>query len=176
MATNATNRRANQGVWIDAGFTSMNVSTLFLPGQLGMVITKDGISYQCVQFKSTTSAVVAGTAVMWSDMDDFVVSALVSDAKRNYIAGVALGTMTAAYYGWIQVAGPGTVLFAQGSARGGTDTAAGEVAIMSATDGQVDRVAAGTAPTYFPLGVFTAVGTGTSTPVAVLIDVPHNSW
>ncbi len=163
---------AVQTLYIDA-LTVATVNDTALPyaGQLGQTYEKNGLKYQLVQVKATSGAVIAGTAVMWSDFDDFVVSATVSDAKRNYIAGVALGTVTAGNYCFIQVAGPATVLFSQGSTRGGTDAAAGEVCIMSATDGSTDRVAAGTAPTYIPLGVFTAAATGGTASINIIAPV-----
>src|SRR5688572_6976598 len=104
------NRLANQGVWIGAGPGSEDVTSLYLPGQLGSVYISADKVYQLVQFKSTTSTVAANTALGWTDVDDFVVSAEADDWNKNLPAGVALGTQTASSYGWIQVAGPGTVL------------------------------------------------------------------
>lgn len=174
MAT-PNNRVFNtQTLYINAlTLATVNDTTPTYPGQVGQVVSRNGCDYQYVQFKSTTSTIAAGTAVMWSDFDDYVVSGLVADAKRNYCAGVALGTVTAGNYGFIQISGPASVLFLQGSSRGGTDAAAGETAIFSATDGGVDRVAAGTAPTYLPVGVFTAASTGAAV-ASIFLTVPRN--
>src|SRR3972149_1533336 len=101
-----SSRLKNQGLWIGEGFGTMNDSALFLGGQLGMVVVKAGKAYQLVKFKSTSSAIVNGTALAWTDLDDFVVSAEFDDWGRNLPAGVALGTQTAGRYGWIQVSGP----------------------------------------------------------------------
>lgn len=173
------NRLSNQGLWIGAGFGSMDDTSLYMPGQLGMVVVKNDKAYQLVQFDSSTSTVSAGAACAWIDVDDFVVTTDISDTNRNLPAGVALGTQTASSYGWIQVDGPASVYFAQGStvAAGGTDAAAGETAIMSATDLGVDRVAAGTASTYQPLGIFMGAATGGTTPTSnFTLRVAHNGW
>lgn len=167
MATNPTNRRANQPIWLEGSVTTFNVTTLFLPGQLGMVYTKDGITYQLVLVKSTSTAVVAGTPVLWQDFDDFVVSAKIADGFRGHPAGIAAGTITAGNYGFIIVDGPGTAIT-------GTGFAAGDSAVMNSTDGSLASVTAGTAPTYAVMGVTTAATVANT--VVMYISPPHNSW
>lgn len=163
------NRLANQGVWIGAGPGTEDETSLFMPGQLGSVYVSAGKVYQKVQFKSTTSAIAAGTALGWTDPDDFVVSAEADDWNKNLPAGVALGTQTASKYGWIQVAGPHSAIL-QANA---TTTVAGDSLVLG-TDGGTTRVAAGTASTYAPLAIATATGGATS--VAGIICAPHNGW
>lgn len=178
MASNPTNRRADQAAYFDSSTVSgagVLAASVLIPGQLGKVFVKDGIVYQFVKNSSTT-AIAAGQAVMWSDFDDFTVTPVVSEAKRNYPAGAALGALATLTYAWIQVGGIGSALFKQGTSVGGTDAAAGETAIFSATDAGVDRVAAGTASTYVPFGIFTAASTGGATAAAMNIICPHNGW
>lgn len=147
--------------------STVNDTTPTYPGGVGMCFSKQGNDYQYVQFLSTTTTIAAGTPVMWNDYNDYIVSAKVADAKRNFPAGFALGAVTAGNYGWIQVGGP----YATAVTTGGT-FAAGDVAIMSATDGQLVAVTAGTAPTYIPMGIATAANV--SSAVAIQITVPRN--
>lgn len=171
---NTNGRLFNVGTWIEGAVTTFNVTTLMEGGQLGQIWESNGCTYQIVLFKSTTGTIAAGTPVIWADFDDYVVSSTISDGKRNNIAGLALGTVTAGNYGVIQVAGPYAL-----AVQDGLVTSAGDVLIMSATDGQLTRVAAGTAPTYLILGVATATATVTSSTlasgtVALQIRVPLN--
>lgn len=170
MAT-TQNRLASQAVWVGAGFGSMDETTLSYPGQLGMVVIQAGKAYQLVLFKSTSTTIAANAAIGWNDMDDFIVSAKASDwAGRNFPAGVALGTQTAGSYGWIQVGGPGTLK------DDGNNAASGTSLILSASDGAVGNVAAGTAATYVPLAIATAAASGAGGTIACYIDAPHNGW
>lgn len=170
----ANNRLPNQALWLDAAITSMNVTALAYEGQLGAILEKDGCVYQVVKVKSTSSAITAGIPVCWSDFDDFTVSAEIDDIKRNYAAGLAVGTITAGSYGFIQVAGPYSAAISDGLVA-----AAGDALFMSATDGQLTKLAAGTAPTYITFGVATAtsggaVATLASGTVAMYLNCPRN--
>ena len=155
-----------QTIEVDAGVTSMNIATLRYPGQLGQFLEKDGKLYQVVLVKSTSANLANGTVVMWSDYDDMTVSSVVADAKRNHVAGVGLGTVTAGNYGFIQVAGPHSAVVSTGT------FANGDAVIMSATDGTCGVVAAGTAPTYALLGFATAADSANK--VATQIRVALN--
>ena len=174
MAANS-NRLSGIPAWIENGVDDFNVTTLPYPGALGAVWTKNGKTYQIVQVASDSGALAVDDALAWRDADDFTVTNDISDTQKNMPAGVALDVVAVSNYCVIQVDGPGTVNFGQGSLKGGTDAAADESAIMSATDGTVDRVAAGTAPTYRPLGIFTAADTG-GTGAVIHITAPHNGW
>jgi hypothetical protein len=129
----------------------MNIGTLFVPGQLGQMYEKNGKKYQLVQFKSSSSTIANGCPVMWTDRANFVVSAKVSDSKRNEVAGVALGAITAGNYDFIQVRGNHSAVI-----TGGGGGSAGDVYVMNSSDGTSVAVTAGTAPTYIPLGVAAA--------------------
>jgi len=100
----ASNRQRNQAIWLDGGVTTSLGATLFMPGQLGSIFTKDGKTYQLVKF---LDSVVVNNLVYWSDEDDFVVTTVLN---RNKPAGGALGTVAAASHGFIQTGGPGNVL------------------------------------------------------------------
>lgn len=163
-----------QTLYIDAAtVASVNDVTNPYPGQTGQFFSKNGCVYQLVQFYSGTTTIAAGTPVMWQDFDDFVVSAKVADSKRNFVAGLALGTVTAGSYGFIQVQGPYAL-----AVQDGLTTASGDVLVMSASDGQLTKISAGTAPTYLPAGAATGsstvVGSLASGTVAIQLSCPLN--
>jgi len=167
-----SNRIANQGVWVNSGFASANDAALFLPGQLGQVVIQGDKAYQLVQFDSGIVAVVATTPVIWKNTATFVVTDdydAASTAGRNGPAGVALGTMTAGYYGWIQVAGPGTVYTKTSEAA-----AAGDALVYDAADSQCIKTAQGTAPVCVPLAIATGSQSTNATPANII--APHNGW
>lgn len=165
-----------KGIWLDGATTSMNVTALFVPGQLGQVFTRAGVTYQIVQAKSTTTTLAAGTPVGWTDQDDFVVSAKQTDLTRNLPAGITLGTITASSYGFIQVAGPtiSPVLVA-GAATDPLIGAGAALILGSSTDGVAISTAAGTAPVATPLAISSTASTGNGS-VAAFIVAPHNGW
>src|SRR3990167_327756 len=166
----SNNRKMNQGVWIGDGFATENATSLFLGGQLGMVFTKAGKTYQLFRSASGADAIIANVALAWVDFDDFTVTDDISDAARNRPAGIAIGTLTASNYGWIQVGGPGT------GKDDGNNAADATILFLSATDGALANTAAGTAPTYIPMGVATAAASGAGGTIAMYIQPPHNQW
>lgn len=150
----ASNRLNTGTLYTDAAsFADTNIATLPYPGLLGQFFEKDGKKYQLVQFKATSSAIAAGATCMWTDRDSFVVSCTVADSNRNQVAGVAVGTVTAGNYGYIQVRGNATITLTGAAA-------AGDTIVQSATNGQGVLVLAGTAPTHVALAVATAAGAG----------------
>ena len=129
---------------------SLNVASLgndgsspFL-GQLGMVIEDSGKVYRLVQHVKVTASVTtaAGFACHWYDRDNFKVVSDQTDAQAgvNGVAGAYLGVVTDNYYCFIQMGGKQTLKTA-------ASVVAGDKLIGSTTDGQLARVAAGTATT-----------------------------
>jgi hypothetical protein len=169
----STNNRVSsvQTTYIDAlTLATMNASSLQYAGQLGQFVEKNGKTYQLVLVDSTSSVVAANTVLTWLDMDDFSVTSDVSESLPNLPAGVAIGTITAGSYGFIQVHGPATA-----ATDGGDDISAGDVLFVDpTTDGTVDSTAAATAPIYLPIGVATAADVDTLDTVAMFINVPLN--
>lgn len=85
-----------------------------------------------------------------------------SDATDTLVglpAGVALNTINPSYYGWILQVGYAPSV----NQNGGGDIAAGDVLILSSTDGRVDAISAGAAITYKSIGVAPAADAGTYT-------------
>jgi hypothetical protein len=88
----------------------------------GSAITLYAGDYQYVRFKaSTTAAGIQGRLVFWdaysstyasNGMVLYQVTPDATTANSSGLAGIALGTMTAGYYGWIQISGLANVLCA----------------------------------------------------------------
>lgn len=119
-----------------------------------------------VQLHADSAAVATGTPVMWKDTTMTIVTTVIS-SSRNHPAGVGIGTLTAGRYGWIQCKGYHAAVITDG----GDDIAKGDSVIYSATDAKVDSVAAGTSPTYKPLGFAAAADVDADNTVAVYLDL-----
>lgn len=104
--------------------------------------------YKYVQAASDTT-VADGTPLAFVDLYGAQVTSDISDASQNQPAGVGVGAIAASSYGWVQCHGYHDAIITNGD----DDIADGDTIILSATDGQVDSVAAGTASTYKPLAV-----------------------
>lgn len=125
-------------------------------GQLGSRFTfKDpedsniAKKYQLVQADSVMDVVPADNLVAyWLEASGYRVTTDVSVAGRGKPAGIFRTAVTLGNICCIQIGGPGDVLFSAG-----TPDATGLIAIPTATDGQAQALAAGTAATYPPLGV-----------------------
>jgi hypothetical protein len=151
-----TAQAANEGLFKDlygytAALTSNSATQLEYLGRY-RAVTTDGQTkiYKYVQADASVVGVAAGDVVAYmdaADWDNYTVTDDISDTKANLVAGVAVGTLTASYYGWIQVYG----YHATVTTNGDDDIAGGESVIMVG-DGTLDSVAAGTAPTYKVLG------------------------
>ena len=87
----------------------------------------------------------------------------ISDQKQNGVAGVGIGAITAASYGWIQLTGYHSVV----KTNGDDDIARGDSVILSATDGKVDSTASATAPIVKILGVCVTADINADDTVAV---------
>lgn len=115
-------------------FTEYNDATpKFTPG---LVVTdRLGKVYKYVRAEDANLAV--GDVVEYSDTTGYEVTKDRAGGSSigRVVAGVALGTITDAYYGWIQVAGLNTYTKTDGS------VAVGEALVPHATaDGQADTV------------------------------------
>lgn len=122
-------------------------------------------TYKYVQAASDTT-VANGTALGHSDTLGHVASSDCTDYDENQPLGVGIGAITASYYGWIQVAGYHPAVLTNGD----DDIADGDNIILDATsDGVVDSVAAGTAPTDSLLGIAVAADVDADDTVAVML-------
>lgn len=169
--------RVNQTVYVGQfGATIENflqVGGLYKPGELGShVVDTTGKEYQVVRLDSGCTVGVgpgllaANQLLFWKDKVNYVVTNNVAqaqaaesasnNAKRNMVSGRATRAVTAA-----QVADTGGCFILQqikGKANvasdGGGDFVAGDQTIAANnTSAQVDRMAAGTAPTNTPVGI-----------------------
>lgn len=163
------------------------VDTHPYPGQVGMKVTlvqphrtaagvEEGRrkTYQLVQGDSSMStAPFHGATMWWADKAANKVSTSPTATSRNNIAGVVQVKSGATspgkgQYFFVQTQGPARTKVVDGSAAA---VAIGDTAIPSATAGKADRVAAGTAPTYRPLGLYASVADGNAEAI-VDLDVP----
>ena len=169
----ANNRLSNAAFYFDGTVATSSWTTLPYPGMLGQFFNKDGKKYQLVKNASTSNALAANDVCFWSDFDDFEVSTDCSDTTgcANRPAGIALGTVAAGSYCFIQVRGP----YATIRTNQDDDIAAGDTIIVDTDeDGQCDSVALGTASTHVPLAIATAADVDADDTVAGILIPPLN--
>ena len=127
---------------------------------------------QYVLFNNGTGnlAAIAGYLAYWHTRtaSTFTVTRDVSDSAPNLVAGVFLYAATDAYYTFIQVGGYHSAV----ETDAGDDIVKGEQVIAHATeDGELERVAAGTAAPYRVVGITTAADVDADDTVAVLLQL-----
>lgn len=149
---------ANQNETMYAGQTpipTLNVASLYKPGELGSRITANGQLFQTVKSDSGPTSIAAGDLAFWKDRANYVVTNKLADAPqgRNGVAGMFLTTVTPGNYCRVQIGGPGYVNI---KTAGAPDQ--GMIAVAnSGSSSDVVGIPAGTAPTYVVLGVFTGL-------------------
>lgn len=175
------NSYPNQTAYVFTGNpATVNTSTLYKPGELGSRLVDTNKAWQLVQLDSGATAaspvgVVAATQVaFWKNKSTYTVTndlvqsgqASGGTADRNLVAGIFPLAVTAGNYCYVQQQGAATVL----AASGGTWADAVVAIANSGTAADITSIAAGTAPTYIPLGV---VRSGrASTTVTVDLNIP----
>lgn len=132
-------------------------------------------TYQLVKGDSSMSvAPFAGAVMWWKDRSKYEVSTSPTATYRGNVAGVVgnpvgVGAPGKGQYFFIQTEGPATVKIIDASAAA---TVAGDSIIPSATAGKGERIAAGTAPTYPPLGTAAAAANAVTAEVVVDLSIP----
>lgn len=156
--------------------TNIPLASFRYPGQLGTLHTAlykdaDGVTRSKTFMLVKTNATLAtapenGGVAWWSDQDNFEVTTLAT--SRGRVAGVFLAAISVSSVCFIQVGGrhPGVRLIGAPTAAA---SAAGLVVVPSATAGQADCLAAGTAATYPQLGLSVGTATGNYAPVFLTI-------
>lgn len=138
-----------------ASLPALNSATLYEGGQIGQRITDTtGRVYQTVQCDSGPTSVAAGDVAFWKTRSTYTVTNKLADAPqgRNGIAGVFPVLVTPGNYCRIQIGGQD---YAPVKTAGAPNQ--GMIAVAnSGSSADVIGIPAGTAPTYVPLGVFTA--------------------
>ena len=148
------------------GLTELNDSTPRMELGTRIYTVDDDYGIKCYKYVKFNATGTAGLAYRFSDVYNREVTSAITTATANKVAGVAIGTVTSGNYGVVQCLG----YYATVATDTGDDIVAGDnVILKNGTTGQVDRMAAGTAPTLRPLGV--AVADDTASTVAVFIDV-----
>jgi len=149
----------------------MNQPSLLYPGQLGIrfTITQPGPlygvpgaeqyrdkTYQIVKTDSTMAvSPYKGAVAWWADQANYSTTTDPTKLGRGRVAGVYQFAITKGNFGTIQVQGPATVKFVDVPTA--EPSAAGLIAIPSATAAKADCLGAGTAATYPALGRTTSV-------------------
>ena len=184
------NRKSNQAVYLINDPEDMNITALPAPGNLGQtfsvsvppLITPTGPepesgadkSYRVVQLDSAlASSATRYQLTWWKNRATYVVTTNQTNAlSRNAIAGVIKSPIVnAGRYTCIQFEGPSRVnsivadiaLWANGDAA--IPSAAGQ--------GQVARVAVGTAPTHSIVGFVTGAADATGNTILVNLQIPE---
>lgn len=124
-------------------------------------------TYKYVQ-ASLTEAASNGICLAFYDTKGQVATDDISTANANQPAGVATGTLTNNYYGWIQIGGLHTAVDTTGD---GLIAAGDFVHLQSDTDGKSNETAAGTASSVKILGV--AVEDEASSTAGVMLDCKY---
>lgn len=127
-------------------------------GQLGQRLEWNDRTYQYVQVDSAAqNTYAAGDVAFWKDKNSYLVTKdpAQSNGARNNVAGIFRMAVTPGYYGYVLQRGDAITVKSDGNG------AAGDIAIAnSGTSADVTRVAAGTAPTYLPLGKINGAASG----------------
>uniref|UniRef100_A0A6H1ZK06 Tail protein n=1 Tax=viral metagenome TaxID=1070528 RepID=A0A6H1ZK06_9ZZZZ len=116
----------------------------------------DGKTYRYVKFDDGAAVAAVAKNVCYIKAIDlangvYTISSDYADAGslRNFVDGVFLSALTDGYYGFVQTYGECKGV----TTDGGGDIVKGDFAIAAAANGQVDRMIAGTAPTYKVVGL-----------------------
>ena len=165
-----------------------NSSTLSYTGLLGARFTvirpsrtpasgEDGRSksYQLIKTDSTMTVAPYRSAVAWwSDKTQYLVTTSPTALGRGRIAGVFKNAISPGNFGCVQTHGPAVTKLLDAPTAAPTANS-GQYVIPSATAGKADVLAAGTAPTYPPLGVIAGTLNLGDNTIVVDLDVPETT-
>jgi len=144
-------------------------------GQLGSKLTVKvgGVAktYQLVSVGTLPVAMVDNAVVWWSDRAAYEVTTDAAALGRGHVAGIARATAVAGQVTCIQIKGRGDVKFL--AVPTAAPTAAGLICTPSATDGEADCLAAGTAALYPQIGL--SAGAPAANIAAVDINIEDNT-
>jgi len=173
------NREYQNATFLPDGLEMHRPVDSYAAGQLGSVVTikdTDGVAKraQIVQLDSTLSldstvnpVAYDGCLAYWLDRTKYLVTTNLTLAGRGNIAGILRAPVGVSEICCIQQGGRCSVNFV--SAPTAPPDATGLIVIPSATAGQADCLAAGSAATYPPLGV--SMGTATANFADVDLDL-----
>lgn len=157
---------------------AMNESELQYPGALGVaawVLCNDNYWRMMMVVQVAASlTIAAGETAYWSDPDTQTVTNVPGTLGRGRIVGIFAVAATAGNYTAIVLKGRKTPVKYLDSPTA-APSAAGLIAIPSATTGRADSLAAGTAATYPPIGVTVGTQDGTSKLANTDVDIWPNT-
>lgn len=167
MPANVTNQTMFLGTV--ATIDKLNSKTLYKPGELGSkLFDTQSRGYVLVQCDSGPASVAAGDLAFWMSKSNYLVTNKLVDAPegRNAVAGVFTNAVTPGNYTAIQRQGGSIV-----TVNTAGSPAVGDVAVAnSGTNKDTTPIAAGTAPTYIPIGIYSTVAT--SSKASIDLEVP----
>lgn len=173
------NNFVQQPVYLQSGDpeTEHRLPDGYSGGQLGsrLVVKDDGDAakakgYQLVQNDSVMDVLPAeGSVAWWRDRAKYLVTTDVSLAGRGNVAGIYRCVSAVGEIICIGREGVQTVRILNSPTA--APDATGLIVIPSATDGQADCLAAGSAATYPPIGVSVGVQDGTTFLADVALDL-----
>ena len=148
---------------------TVNDSSTYITAQPGQVLSGPLGTYQYVQIDSGATAtagiaLAANQVLTWKDRTKYLATNDLRFSNRNEPAGILRNAATAGNYVFLMQRGDNITVK-------GTSGAVGDTAIVnSGTAADATNVAAGTAPTYVPLGI---VKTATdATNIGVDLNIP----
>lgn len=162
---------------------TVNDSSLYRAGELGVAYDYNDRTYQIVQIDSGATAAanlaLAATQILyWKDRSKYLVTndkaqaiggqVASTNSWRNEVAGILRNAATAGYYVHMLIKGRGI------SVKCTTSTfAVGDWVVSHTTSAQADQVSPGTAPTVQPIGKAAAARVSTTVSVDVdLVNIP----
>lgn len=155
-------------------FTTTHTAARHTKGEVVEIVNATGLKkYMYVKYDNGTinTALANGNLVYYldgTDFDGYTVTIDESDTHATLVAGVAIGVIADASYGWVQVRGYHTAVVTNGD----DDIAAGDAIVPSAAgDGTADSTAEGTAPLRTTIGWATAADVDGSNTVATYITL-----
>ena len=164
------NVNRNQTVYLTTGNPdTLNDSSLFRGGELGLCFDVNDRAYQIVQCDSgataatATGVVAANQVAFWKDRSVYLVTnntpvaqgGQTTNAYRNEVAGIFRTAVTAGNFCAILVRGRNIAVKSDGNGGVGQTCIAN-----SGTAADVTNIAVGSAITYRPLGIMTGAAAG----------------
>ena len=163
-----------QTIYADTGDPdTVNVASLYKPGELGASLSRNNREYQLVQCdtgapSATGVGVVAATQLaFWKDRSAYLVTNDLAQSVRNQVAGIFRAAITAGRYCFVLKRGQAISVLADSATY-----VDGEKAIAnSGTNAGIINIAAGTAITY--TGVGEVRGARSGGVVSVDVNIPE---
>lgn len=126
-------------------------------------------TFKYLHLASDSDTPVVGSVLVFKDLiGNVVTTKIAAGSPRNYVACVTQDSVDPGHNFWGQTEG-----YHPGVLADGSTFAAGDQAVLSATDATATVTAAGTAPPYVHVGVVLAAKTGTPATAAMQLRIGY---